>query len=169
MNNERGVQRGKDFEKIIRQAFLDVPDTVAIRLPDPTNGYLGIRNISDFMIYHYPNQYFIECKSVHSNRFPMLNVTFNQRVGMLEASKANGVIAGLIIWFVPLDKTIFVPIQVFEQYRLAGEKSINMNHDWDDRFIEIKGRKKRVFFDYDMKSFIEECQRRKLGEKSYEK
>ena len=51
MNNERGVQRGKDFEELIKKQFLEVPNTTVDRLPDPVQGYLGVRNISDFITF----------------------------------------------------------------------------------------------------------------------
>lgn len=166
MNNERGIGRGKDFEQIIRQAFLDVLDTTVIRLPDPTNGYLGVRNPADFLIYHCPYQYFIECKTTHTTRLPFNNITFNQWHGMLDASKVKGVIAGVICWYVGEDLTIFVPIQVLEKMKQAGEKSLNMKK-LPAGTIKIKGTKKRIFFDYDIGSFIEHCNKFRLGEKNY--
>lgn len=39
--------RGKQFEKIIYDAFLKVPDVSIDRLHDQTNGYLGASNICD--------------------------------------------------------------------------------------------------------------------------
>ena len=168
MHNERGIQRGKDFEEVIKRGFLNVENTTVERLPDPTNGYLGIRNPCDFLIYHYPYVYYLECKTTHSHRLPFTNVTFNQRVGMLEAGKNKGVIAGIMCWFIPEDKTYFIPIQVYEQYRLNGEKSLNLHvmNPEADGWIELQGTKKRIFFDYDVASFINECNKRKLGERS---
>ena len=61
-----------------------------------------------------------------------------------------------------------MPIQVIERMRLAGEKSINLRNDWDVDFIEIHGKKKRVFYDYDFAEFINQCTTRMLGEKVYE-
>jgi len=159
------INRGKAFEDTIREAFSKVPNTSVIRLPDPTNGYLGIRNISDFIIYHYPNQYFIECKSVHGNTLPFSNITENQWNGMLEMSKLRGVIAGVICWWVDKDVTKFIPIQLLEFLRTNGYKSVRYDYgygvsahskDWRTySTVEIKGTKKRVFFDYDMADFIE--------------
>lgn len=168
MHNEKGIQRGKDFEEIIKKGFLAVDETTVERLPDPTSGYLGYRNPCDFLIYHYPYVYYIECKTTHSHRLPFVNVTFNQRVGMLEASETKGVIAGIICWFIPCDKTYFIPIQVYEKLRLDGVKSLNLNKpeqmkDW----VEITGTKKRIFFDYDIDGFIDYCNRKHLGEKEY--
>ena len=163
MHNERGIQRGKDFEEVIKRAFLDVDNTVVERLPDPTQGYLGVRNKCDFLVYHYPNIYYIECKTTHNRRLPFANITFNQRVGMLNASMNYGVIAGVICWFVNDDRTIFIPIHVIENKRLNGEKSINLNKELDAGCFELKGIKKRVFFEYDMDDFFKKCTRRKLG------
>lgn len=167
MHNEKGIQRGKDFEQLIREGFMNVEGTTVERLPDPTNGYLGIRNKCDFIMYHYPYQYFIECKTVHSYRLPFSNITFNQRTGMLDVCDTKGVIAGVICWFIPEDKTYFIPVQIIEQMRLAGEKSINLHKPIPKEFIEIKGTKKRVFFDYDIGQFIDYCTKKKLGERNY--
>lgn len=52
MSSTEATNRGKDFEGVIKEAFLSVKDTVMERLPDPTNGYLGVRNKSDFLMYH---------------------------------------------------------------------------------------------------------------------
>ena len=160
--------RGKKFEGIIRESFLKVPDTSVIRLPDPTSGYLGVRNISDFIVYHYPYMYFIECKSVHGNTLSIHsprpekkygNITNNQWEGMLEESKKKGVIAGVICWWVDKDVTKFIPIEALDIERYCGVKSIR----YDDNYfsnVTIRGKKKRVFFEYDMKSFfenVEEC------------
>ena len=168
ISNQRGLDRGKDFEIVIRKAFEAVPQTVVERLPDPTMGYLGVRNRSDFLIYSFPYQYYIECKTIQSYRLPMTNITFNQRVGMLEVAKTLGVVAGVMCWFIPEDRTIFMPIQTIEKYRLQGEKSINLRKIWDEDFIEIQGKKKRVYFDYDMVKFIQTCEEKKLGIKTFE-
>ena len=165
MSSTEATNRGKDFEGVIKEAFLSVKDTAVERLPDPTNGYLGVRNKSDFLIYHFPYMYYIECKSVQSHRLPMANVTFNQRTGMLEESKKFGVIAGIICWFIPEDKTYFIPIQEFERLRLAGEKSVNLRKGHAENFIEIYGRKKRVFYDYDIVEFLTQMQEMRFGER----
>lgn len=152
------INRGKQFEEIIRQCFERVPNTSVIRLPDPTNGYLGIRNISDFIVYHYPHQYFIECKTVHGNTLPFSNITDNQWNGMLEVSKIRGVIAGVICWWVDKDVTLFIPIQAMEERKLMQDKhSIRFDEGMNSGLecYELAGKKKKVFFDYDMLDFIE--------------
>lgn len=154
--------RGKKFEGVIRLAFECVPNVSVTRLPDPTNGYLGIRNISDFIIYHFPHQYFIECKSVHGNTLPFSNITDNQWKGMLEVSKSKGVIAGVICWWVDKDTTMFIDIRLLNELKSLGYKSIDycasfaLEHidNIEDMWFWVVGKKKRVFFDYDMTAFF---------------
>ena len=168
MSNREANNRGKDFEELIRKGFEKLPNTTIERMPDPTMGYLGVRNKCDFLAYHFPYVYYLECKTVHSHRLPINNITFNQRTGMLDVSEVRGVIAGVICWFIPEEKTIFMPIQVIERYRLAGEKSINIRKMNDPDFIELMGKKKRVFYDYDFAEFIVTCNTRRLGDKVFD-
>lgn len=157
--------RGKKFEEIIKQSFQKVPDTYVLRLPDQTNGFLGSTNPCDFIVYHYPYQYLIECKSIHGNTFPLNNVTKNQREGLLSASNVNGVIAGILIWWIDADVTKFIPIQIFEDERQHGVKSIRFDKDLGVGYqteyqflpvLDLRGKKRRVFFNYDMQQFFKE-------------
>lgn len=152
------VNRGKDFEDIIRQSFLKVPETSVVRLHDQTNGYLGGKNHCDFIVYHKPLEYHLECKSVHGNTLPFSNITDNQWQGLLEKSKIKGVVAGVICWWIDKDVTRFIPIQILEVLRTElSAKSIRFDFLNPD-IIYINGKKKRVFFDYDMKQFIKEVE-----------
>ena len=155
------VNRGKQFEEQIRKAFEKIPNTTVTRLIDPQNGYAGVRNICDFIIYHYPYQYFIECKSCHGNTFPFSNVTQNQWDGMLEMSKTDGVIAGVIVWFIDHDSTYFLSIELLNKLKECGCKSVHYYPDWvaevpdcDNLWNHIVGKKKQILFDYDLTDFI---------------
>lgn len=148
--------RGKQFEAVVKKAFEDVPNTSIIRLIDPQHGYAGVRNICDFIVYHFPHQYFIECKSCHGNVLPFSNITDNQWSGLVEQSKIKGVKAGVLVWYIDRDTTLFVPIQVLEQMKSEGAKSIR--YDVDAEVIHIDGKKKRVLFNYDMGAFFKEAQ-----------
>ena len=90
------INRGKDFEKVIKEAFEKVPGVSIDRLHDQMNGFAGSANISDFIMYKYPHEYYIECKSVHGNTLPFSNISKNQWNGMLEKSKIDGVFAGVM-------------------------------------------------------------------------
>ena len=152
--------RGKQFEGVVCQAFEKVPNVSIDRLHDQTTGYKGSQNICDFIVYREPYEYYFECKSVKGNILPFRNITDTQWDGLLEKSKIEGVTAGIICWWIDKDKTVFIPIQTLELMRTVGIKSVRYDAiydcDGDTDMIEIKGKKKRVFFDYDMEDFLNE-------------
>lgn len=163
------VNRGKQFEQVIKTAFEKVDGVSIDRLHDQTNGFKGSQNICDFIVYKKPYEYYIECKSVHGNTLsihsnPKLgkdgklhgfygDITDTQWTGLLEKSPIEGVIAGIICWWIDKDVTKFIPIQALQWNRENGYKSLRYNHNGTS-FIEIKGKKKRVFFEYDMEEFL---------------
>lgn len=149
---------GKKFEDVVREAFEKVPGVSIDRLHDQTTGFKGSSNICDFIVYREPYEYYFECKSVHGNILPFSNITNTQWQGLLEKSRIEGVFAGVICWWIQKDKTVFIPIQTLELMRTVGIKSVRYDAiddcDGDTDMIEIKGKKKRVFFDYDMEKFL---------------
>ncbi len=175
------VNRGKQFENVIKEAFERVPDVSVVRLHDQTTGYIGSSNHCDFIVYHKPYEYHLECKSVHGNTFSIHsnpkkdkngilhgfygNITDKQWEGLLEKSKIPGVIAGVIVWWVDKDVTLFIPIGMLQCLRNDyGYKSFpyHLRSIEIPRYNgvfwvadEIQGKKKRVFFDYDMQRFLE--------------
>lgn len=154
--------RGKQFENVIRKAFEKVPDVSIDRLHDQTNGFKGSQNICDFIVYKEPYEYYIECKSVHGASLPFRNITDTQWEGLLEKSEIEGVYAGVICWWADKDKTMFLPIQILDDLKRTGEYK-SYRFDWFhwnglQKTIEIKGKKKRVFFDYNMEEFFNEIQ-----------
>lgn len=154
--------RGKQFENVIRKAFEKVPDVSIDRLHDQTNGFKGSQNICDFIVYKEPYEYYIECKSVHGASLPFRNITDTQWEGLLEKSKIEGVYAGIICWWIDKDKTMFLPIQILNDLK-HNQDYKSYRFDWFhwnglQKTIEIKGKKKRVFFDYSMEDFFNEIQ-----------
>lgn len=173
------VNRGKDFENVIRQCFERLPGVSIDRLHDQTTGYAGSSNICDFIVYRYPNIFYIECKSVHGNRLSIYsipkpdkhgvlhgfygNITDTQWEGLVEKSDicSAGIIAGVMCWWVDHDVTLFIPIETLCWFRdILGQKSVaydefNTNIG-DTNAILVPGKKKRVFFDYDMEAFFSE-------------
>lgn len=145
---------GKKFEDVVREAFEKVPGVSIDRLHDQTTGFKGSSNICDFIVYREPYEYYFECKSVHGNTLPFSNITDTQWKGLLEKSKIEGVFAGVICWWIDKDTTLFLPIEELELEKQHGWKSIRYDIIQDNGVIEIKGKKKRVFFDYDMESLL---------------
>lgn len=161
------VNRGKKFEQVIRESFERVPGVSIDRLNDNTAGFKGIAGICDFIVYREPYEYYIECKSINRGAFPFSNITDTQWNGLLQKSQIKGVFAGVICWWIQKDTTLFIPIQILEAERLGGKKSIRFDHEnqflgyypsieLEIETIEIKGKKKRVFYDYAMEDFLNE-------------
>lgn len=151
------VNRGKQFEEAVKQSFLKIDDTAVIRLQDPAMGYRGVSNICDYIVYHRPFMYLIECKSVHGNLLSFNNITRNQWEGLLKMSEIEGVVAGILCWWVDHDVTKFIPIEELQRVKTRSMKSIRYdNKDLVD--VEIKGYKRRVLYSYDMKDFFEQME-----------
>lgn len=165
---------GKKFEEVIKQSFLKVPGVSVDRLHDQMNGYAGSSNISDFIVFRQPNQYYIECKSVHGNTLSINSndpkrkygdISNKQWEGMLKKSKILGIYAGVICWWVDKDITLFLPIQTLQLMKTLEYKSVRYDifDTTDYVVVPIQGKKKRVFFDYDMNKFLrimDDAQRR---------
>ena len=182
MDTQKGVRamatnRGKSFECIVKECF--EKSYVSIdRLHDQTTGYAGSTNICDLIVYRKPNQIYIECKSVHGNLLSISsnpkpdkngklhgfygNITDKQWDGLLEKADYEGVIAGVMCWWIDHDVTLFIPIKYLKAYRDAGNKSISykaMKYFANQRCYVVPGVKKKVFFNYDMDAFLDEVQR----------
>ena len=158
------VNRGKKFESVVRASFERVPGVSIDRLHDQTTRYKGSTNICDFIVYKKPYEHYIECKSVHGNTMAIFatdekhkygNITNAQWEGLLNKSKINGVSAGVLIWFVDCDITVYYPITALQEIRDCGNKSIRFDTFHPDR-IYVCGEKKRVFYDYYMKDFLDD-------------
>lgn len=145
--------RGKDFEAQVRKCFNMIDNVSVDRLLDPQAGFAGVRNICDFIIYKKPTIYYVECKSCNGNTLNFHNITDNQWNGMLAKTTIDGVVAGVMIWFVAHDKTVFIPIQVLQKLRQNGAKSVNVK-DIEKLGLIIKASKRRVLFDYDFTEFL---------------
>lgn len=121
------ANEGKRWEGIVRGQLESDVDCSVDRLPDPTMGYKGVRNICDFVAYKYPHQFYIEAKSCKGNTLPFSNITENQWEGLLEKSRYNGVGAFVLVWFVEHDQVVIADIRYLEKIRNLGKKSLNIN------------------------------------------
>lgn len=165
--------RGKQFEEVVRECFERVADTSIIRIHDQTTHYKGSTNPCDFIVYHKPYLYALECKSVHGNTMSIYSRDPKKQYGMitnfqwkalLEMSRVRGVTAGILVWFIDKDETLFLDINLLKRWRDAGHKSIHSYPEWIE-YVEgkhdwcyITGTKKRVFYNYDMLLFLLEME-----------
>lgn len=144
------VSLGKKFEALIASQ-LDDCGVCFDRFKDDTARYKGIRNICDFVVFFNGYLIYIECKTIHGKSFNFKNLTDNQYNGLQNKSSYNSVIAGILLWFVDEDLTIFVSARVLYMLKEVDEqKSIKIN-DLPGGCIVFKGKKKRTFFEYDIK------------------
>lgn len=148
----RAVNRGKDFEKAIRTCFESLPDVSFDRLPDPMAGYSGVRNICDFSMFHSPDMFYLECKCLYGNTLNYAGaITKNQWDGMYEKSKIKRCVAGVCVWFIDYDITVFVKIQDLWKHRESGAKSLNITDITGENSVPhfiIDGVRKKVMFRY---------------------
>jgi hypothetical protein len=150
------VNRGKDFEAQIRKGLEQHPDISVDRFPDPMAGYAGIRNICDFGVYMYPYQYYLECKAFSGNTLNFKGaITKDQWDGLQEKSQIKGVNAGVLVWFVSHDITVYVPIQELVKHKEKGNKSLNIKQLNELKLIVVPAIKRRVLFDYNMKWLLQ--------------
>lgn len=148
------VNRGKNFEKVVKESFLKIPDVFIYRLTDQQSRYKGSSNPCDFIVYKKDNPLILlECKSCHKKSFPFNNISDFQYSELLKYSDIPGLLCGFLIWFIDLDITIFIDVKQVRDLKEKGLKSLNPTKV--NSYILVPGRKKRVFFEYDMTPILD--------------
>ena len=147
--------KGKKFEDVVKRSFEKVSGVSIDRLRDAPKKLKGVDNPSDFIVYKKPHEVYVECKSHKGNTLPFSCIREEQIKGMIEKSQIEGVKAGLIIWYIDKDITVWIPINEVNRLIDAGYKSINVKNLEDVKHIIIRGTKKRIYFDYYMNDFLE--------------
>lgn len=150
--------KGKAFEDVIKKSFEKVDGVSIDRLRDAPRKMKNVDNPSDFIVYKKPYEMYVECKSHKGNTLPFSCIREEQIKGMTEKAKIDGVKAGVICWYIDHDITVWYPIDVINASIEAGNKSLNVK-DIDtfasqEGCIVIQGKKKRVYFDYEMEEFL---------------
>ena len=152
------ANKGKIFEDVIKKSFEKAQGVSIDRLRDAPKKMKNVDNPSDFIVYKYPYEIYVECKSHKGNTLPFSCIREEQIRGMYEKSKIHGVKAGVICWFIDHDITVWFPIEAVMNHILADQKSFNVKkleiYKFAGECIVIEGKKKRVYFDYDMEDFL---------------
>lgn len=148
-----GINRGKQFEEKIQEQLQKIPEISIDRLYDITMGYKNINNPCDFIVFDHGIQNYIECKAVHGNTLNFKSqIRENQWNKLLEKSYIPSVNAGILVWFIDHDVTLWLNIKYLQDLKENGYKSFNVNDDGYD--YKLIGIKKRVFFEYDLEDFL---------------
>jgi hypothetical protein len=171
--------KGKAFEDAFRKSCEKYLDISIDRVNDNMSGYLGVDGICDFIVYRKPYECYVECKSHNGNILPFACIIPKKKEStrkrqqkskferMLDKSKIDGVTAGYLIWLIDKDVTFFLDVRDLEYARSQGYKSIGYHNDrvfsfpenTSDRSFEVTGKRKRVYYNYDMDDFF-----KKVGE-----
>lgn len=146
------ANRGKAFEERISAQFSEIETCNIVRLYDPTYGGAGISNPCDFIVYDYPIIIYLECKCFNGNSFSFKRLS--QWSKLMKLARKQGVVAGVLFWFISHDKTVFVSIEELQRLKEMGEKGLNINKLDLCHYVEMTGNKKHVYFDYDIRLFL---------------
>lgn len=143
------LNKGKKFEARIKLDFQKIPNVSIDRIYDTQSGYKTISNISDFIVYKYPNIFYIEAKSHKGNTFPLSCLT--QYPKLILKKDIPGVRAGVILWMIDHDKILYIPISTFQKLYRDKKKSFNINMIGDKNYksIIIPAKKLISFFECD--------------------
>lgn len=133
---------GKEAEEKIKQ-WLDRKDDgyAFYRLYDIMTGYYGQYNISDFICYKYPNQWFLESKATWEDRFDFSMISETQYKGLMEMAPVRGVFAGVVVLFASYKRAFIIDIREIDKYQKeTGKKSINIKKiaSWSLNYSEIQ-------------------------------
>lgn len=154
---------GKKFEEVVKTSFEKVHNVSVDRLRDAPKKLKNVDNPADFIVYKKPHEIYVECKSHRGNSLPFSCIRTEQIRGLIDKSQIEGVKAGIMLWFIDHDITIWIDIDELCTLIRTGYKSINVKDLDHIDCIYILGKKKRVYFEYDMKQFLLDL----FGEEKY--
>jgi len=138
--------RGKAFEQVFQHDLQNIKDSIVLRLPDQQSGYFGTsQNPCDFIFYHSPNMFMLECKSHEGNTFPLSNL--RQYSKLIKYANVTGARVGVVLWFIDHDKIVYIPINTFKKLIADDKKSFNVKMIGEEEYKNylIPTEKKKVF------------------------
>lgn len=153
---------GKKFEKHFADQMKSF-NYCYDRLKDDMSGWKGSGNVCDFTVFYKGHLFYIECKAIHGGTFNYKLIRDNQYFGLLEKSKFENIIAGVLVWFVDKDVTVFLPIDFIKSDKEGGVKSFNPDKEIPAPCTLWRGTKKITYFNYDLQNaFINMIHKRKM-------
>ena len=152
---------GKRFETNFKNS---VPkDTYIYRLKDGSASWdkgtrtrFQAKNICDFILYKKPYLFLLELKSTKGKNLPNSNVKTNQLEGLLEASKYDGIICGIVIEFSEQNATYFIEISQYKRFlKNMSRKSLPLDYVAKNG-VKIDTEKMRVNSKFDIEKMIKD-------------
>jgi penicillin-binding protein-related factor A (putative recombinase) len=151
---------GKRFEQDFVASLRGLDDVSVDRFFDAWQMRKNVANVSDYVAYRYPHQFYFECKSYQGDSIPLSALSHKQHSGLLQKSKIYGVVAGAVLNFrlegiEDEPQTYFMNIKDIEQMRLNGLASINL--DYSKAFgVRVDSQMKRTRYKYDALKLLQE-------------
>lgn len=141
---------GKRFEQDFLSSFKEARNVSIDRFYDVWGNRKNISNVSDYVAYKFPHQYYFELKSYEGDYIPLSALSYRQYTGLLTKSKIDGVIAGALLNFrTETPQTFFVSIENIEAMRLSGVGGINIEKASQVGY-EVSSKLKRTRYVYDV-------------------
>jgi penicillin-binding protein-related factor A (putative recombinase) len=91
------INHSKKHETAIREGCKSLPDVIIERLYDTMGGRMNLKQPSDFIAYKLPHIFYLEAKTVAGEQLQMSNISEHQWKSLIQRSKVNGCIAGIIV------------------------------------------------------------------------
>lgn len=117
---------GYKFEDRILKEFQEAEVHIK-RIKSRSTGFKGDNEIADFYIYYNPTLFYIEAKSVKGKSLPFSNIQKNQAIGLWEASKVDGIVAGFLVEYREVDEVYFIEISAMNELLEKGIKSFSLD------------------------------------------
>lgn len=121
------------------------------RLPDQVSGFYGSKNPSDFILYKYPYQAYIESKATYEDRFSFDMLSDFQHASLADKNRIRGVCGFVIVLFASYKRAFIINIAEIDKLIEQGKKSINIKKLWNFKFYEIRTipNNRKTLLDYD--------------------
>ena len=179
---KKGSNKGKKFERNFKASAVN-QEVLIVRLNDTdlsfmkSSKYIGSRftaeNPCDFIVYDYPNIFFLELKSTEYNAISIQRLPTDPKDKMIKAhqinslvqlSQAYGAISGFVFNFrkkEDLDEdTYFMFIDDFSNFLVkTDKKSINKLDVVQYGGIKLDQKLKRTQYDYNIKKMVEDVKK----------
>ena len=146
-----------DFAKQLREQLKD--EIVIQRLYDNMSKF-ALHYPSDYILFTQSGSYYIECKATKNKSFYFSGFAQHQIDEMKQIceNKAN-VECYVVVFFYEKGVTKAFNMNYIIKLIESGEKKVSYD---DEICIELHGKKKRLYFEYNMKRFVYELDKELL-------